>query len=142
MTLQLQSTFYFGEAPVKVTPFQLFLFVLALEILYDQKLRLKDWQSDHCYLYSAYTDYTTFFLTGYCFCKTYVDTFLPYFSGLKEKLTKSEIEGIGVLKGVEVVVCDMRCIDPTYGPLKILGTHFSYNENIKEEKIYNNVTDI
>ena len=67
--------------------------------------------------------------------KTYVDTFFSYFSGLKAKLTNSENGGIGVLKGVQVVVCGMRCIDLNNGPLKILGTHFSYNEKLKGGKL-------
>ena len=59
-----------------------------------------------------------------------------YFSGLKPNLTKSEIAGIGVPKGVQVVVCGMRCI-------KILGTHFSNKEKLKEEKnFYKIVTDM
>ena len=42
--------------------------------------------------------------------------------------------GIGVLKGVQVAVCGMRCIDLNINMLKILGTHSSYNEKLKEEK--------
>ena len=42
--------------------------------------------------------------------------------------------GIGVLKRVQVSVCGMRCIDLNIDTLKILGTHFSYNEKLKEEK--------
>ena len=30
----------------------------------------------------------------------------------------------------------MRCIDLNIDTLKILGTHFSYNEKLKEEKIF------
>ena len=64
--------------------------------------------------------------------------FFPYFSGLKPILTKSEIAGIGV-----VVVCSMRCIDLNIDTLKILGSRFSFNEKLKEEKnSYNIVTDI
>ena len=66
-----------------------------------------------------------------------------YFSGLKPNLTKSEIAGIGVLKGVQVAVCGMRYIDLNADTLKILGTHFSYNEKLKEEKnFYKIVTDM
>ena len=69
--------------------------------------------------------------------------FFSYFSGLKPNLTKSEIAGIGVLKGVQVAVCGMRCIDLSVDTLKILGTHFSYNEKLKEEKnFYKIVTDM
>ena len=65
-----------------------------------------------------------------------VDTFFffSYFSGLKTNLTKSEIAAIEVLKGIQVAVCGMRCIDLNVDTLKILGTHFSYDEKLKEEK--------
>ena len=66
-----------------------------------------------------------------------------YFSGLKPNSTKSEIVGIGVLKGVQVAICGMRCTDLNIDALKILGTHFSYNEKLKEEKnFYKIVTDM
>ena len=67
---------------------------------------------DYNYLYSAYADDTTFFLKDIISVKHMVDTFLffLYFSGLKPNLTKSEIAGIEVLKGVQVAVCGMRCI--------------------------------
>ena len=61
-----------------------------------------------------------------------VNTFyFSYFSGLKRNLTKSEIVGIGVLKGVQVAVFGMCCIDLNNDILKISGTHFSYNEKYK-----------
>ena len=68
---------------------------------------------DHCYLYSAYTDDTTFFLKDTISIKNMVDTFHLFseFSGLKPNLSKCEITGIGVLKGVQVAVCGMRCVD-------------------------------
>ena len=66
-----------------------------------------------------------------------------HFSGLKPNLTKSEIAGIGVLKGLQVAVCGIRCIDLNIDTLKILGTHFSYNEKLKEEKNFHKiVTDM
>ena len=73
-----------------------------------------------------------------------VDTsFFSYFSGLKPNLTKSEIASIGVLKGVQVAVFGMRFIDLNIDTSKILGTHFSYNEKLKEEKdFYKIVTDM
>ena len=42
-----------------------------------------------------------------------------------------------------MAVCGMRCIDLNIDTLKILGTHFSYNEKLKEEKkFYKIVTDM
>ena len=81
----------------------------------------------------------------YISVKHMVDTFhfVSYFSGLKPNLTKSDIAGIRALKGVQVAVCGMRCIDLNIDTLKILGTHFSYNEKLKEEKnFYKIVTDM
>ena len=59
---------------------------------------------------------------------------LSYFSRLKQNFKNSEISGIGALEGVQVAVCGERCIDLKNDTLKILGTHFSYNEKLKEEK--------
>ena len=42
-----------------------------------------------------------------------------------------------------MVVCGMHCIDLNIDTLKILGTHFSYNEKLKEEKnLYKILTDM
>ena len=64
------------------------------------------------------------------------------FSGLKPNLSKCEITGIRVLKGVQVAVCGMCCVDLKNDTLKILDTHFSYNEKLKEERnFYTTVTN-
>ena len=65
--------------------------------------------------------------------------FFSYFSELKPNLTKYEIAGIGVLKGVQVAVCGMRYIDLNIDTLEILGTHFSYNKKLKEEKDFHKI---
>ena len=42
-----------------------------------------------------------------------------------------------------MAVCGLRCIDLNIDTSKILGTHFSYNEKLKEEKnFYSIITDI
>ena len=44
---------------------------------------------------------------------------------------------------VQVAVCGIRCIDLNVDTLKMLGTYFSYNEKLKEEKnFYKIVTDM
>ena len=55
------------------------------------------------------------------------------FSGLRPNLSKCEIAGIGVLKGVRVAIYGMQCVDLVLDTIKILGTHFSYNKKLKEE---------
>ena len=56
------------------------------------------------------------------------------FSGLRPNLSKCEIAGIGILKGVKVAVCGIQCVDLVLDNIKILGTHFSNNENLKEKR--------
>ena len=76
-------------------PILAYLFLLALEILLQlikSKLEIKGFTIfGHYYLYSPYADDTTLFLK---------DTIsFSYFSGLKPNFKKSEIAGIGALKG-------------------------------------------
>ena len=90
-------------------------------------------------------DDTTFFLKDTISIKNMGDTFHFFsdFSGLKPDLSKCEITGIGLLEGVQVAVCGMRCVDLKNETLKILGTHFSYNEKLKEENnFYTTITNI
>ena len=56
------------------------------------------------------------------------------FSGLRPNLSKCEIAGIGILKGVKVAVCGIQCVDLVLDNIKILGTHFSNNEKLKEKR--------
>ena len=51
--------------------------------------------------------------------------------------------GIEVVIRAQVAVCGMRCIDLKRDTLKLLGSHFSYNEIFKvEKKNCQSVTDI
>ena len=58
------------------------------------------------------------------------DTFSK-FSVLKPNKVKCEIAGIGALKGVQVALCGMRCIDLVSNTVKILGLYYSYNEKLE-----------
>ena len=58
------------------------------------------------------------------------DTFSK-FSGLKPNKSKCEIAGIGVLKGVQVALCGMRCIDLVSNIVKILAIYYSYNDRLE-----------
>ena len=91
---------------------------------------------DHTFLYTAYVDHATFILKDKESVKKVMnifDTFSIY-TGLKPNKSKCEIAGIGVLKGVPVELCGMKCIDLTKNSVKILGIHFSYNKKIENEE--------
>ena len=55
-------------------------------------------------------------------------------SGLKPNTTKCEIADIGVLNGVQVALCGMKCVNLNNETVKILGAHFSYNKNLEQYK--------
>ena len=75
------------------------------------------------FLYTAYADDTTFFLQDKKSVIELLKTFNKFskFSGLKPNKNKCEIAGIGGLKGVNVALCGMECIDLTTNAIKILG---------------------
>ena len=56
------------------------------------------------------------------------------FWGLKPNKRKCKIAGIGVLNGVQMAFCGMKCIDLNNKTVKILDVHFSYNKNFEQDK--------
>ena len=119
-------------------PMSAYLFILALEIL----ILIKNNENiqgicifERTYLYSAYADDTTFFLKNIKSLKQLLRTvdYFSSFTGLKPNLSKCEIAGIGILKGVEVAVCGIKCVDLTNETIKILGIHYSYNKTLQCE---------
>ena len=68
---------------------------------------------EYCYLYTAYADETTFFLKDENSIVHLSEKFKLFsdFLALKPNTIKYEIAGIGILKGVQVGVCGMKCID-------------------------------
>ena len=142
-----------GRGACQGDPISTILFILALEILFLLIKAKPDIEGltifDRCYLYSAYADDTTWFLKDTVSIKNMVDTFhfFLYFSELKPNLSKWEITGIGVLKGVQVAVCGMHCVDlkndlllrKTERGKKLLHSCNKYStstENMENEKSY------
>ena len=87
-------------------------------------------------MYTAYADDTIFFLKD---MKTVTEVMIifdkfSFYSGLKPNRKKCEVAGIGVLKGVNLELCGMECVDLTKSFLKILGMHFSCNKILQNEK--------
>ena len=82
------------------------------------------------FIYTAYADDTTFFLENTESVTNLLEVFKHFsqFSGLKPNKSKCEIAGIGVLKGVKVTLCGMRCVNLLEDTIKILGIRYSYNK--------------
>ena len=91
---------------------------------------------DHKFLYSAYADDTTFFLKDHTSVVEVINSLNSFskYSGLKPNTSKCEIAGIGVLNGVNVALCGMKSIDLSKDSVKILGTYYSYDKELEQDK--------
>ena len=121
-------------------PILAYFFIMALEVLFTLIKNNSCIEGleifDHIFLYSIYADCTTFFVKNVDYVEEIIKVFdlFSNFLSLKPNLTKCELSGIGVLKGVQLAVCGMKCINLTIDTIKILGIHFSYNELIAREQ--------
>ena len=95
-------------------------------------------------LYTAYADDTTFFLTDENSIVHLSEkiTLFSDFLGLKPNTTKCEIIGIAVLKWVQVATSGMEFIDLRNEAIKMLGVYFSYNQKIKDNKNFYNISNM
>ena len=109
--------FYLERVALQGDPISAYVFLLKLEILFlliKKHLKITGIEIfEHCFLCTAYVDDTAFFLKDSQSIAYLVELFNPFsvFSGLKPNLTKCEIGGTGALKGVQLAVCSMKCID-------------------------------
>ena len=107
-------------------PISAYLFILVLEIVFLSLKQNKNMKGielfQHEFLYTAYADDTTFFLKDKNSVILLFDVFRNFslFSGLKPNKSKCEIAGIGVLKGVQVALCGMQCINLNENTIKKL----------------------
>ena len=60
----------------------------------------------------------------------------PIFSRLKPNKCKCEIVGIGVLKVVQMALCNMECVNLKNNTIKILGIHFSRDKSLENDENY------
>ena len=76
----------------------------------------------------ACADDTTFFLKDRKPIIEFISELNTFskFSGLKPNKTKSETAGIGVLNGVQVALCSMKCVNLNNETVKILGVQNSW----------------
>ena len=125
-------------------PISAYLFILVLEIVFIMIKSNKQIKGlslfDHEFLYTAYADDTTFFLTDEKSVKEVMKTFdcFSLFSGLKINRSKCEIAGIGTKKGVKMALCGMKSVNLKYDFIKILGVCYSYNKEVENEKNFMN----
>ena len=120
-------------------PISVHLFILDLENLFILNKSNKNIHGikifKHKYNYTAYADDTTFLKKDISSVKivfTLIDSF-PKFSGLCPNVTKCEIAGIGVLKNINVELCDMKNVSLTKETIKTLDIHISYNKIIQDD---------
>ena len=102
------------------------LFILTKTDYYVKRIE----NFEHCYLYTTYLNDTTFFLKDGNSIVQLSEKFKLFsdFWGLKSNTTNCEIAGTDLLKGVQVAVCGMRCIDLRNEAIKILGIYFSHSQ--------------
>ena len=62
----------------------------------------------------------------------------PFFFGLKINKAKCEISGIGVLKGVKLALGGIECVKLNNDVIRILGTCYSYDKKLGNEKNFLN----
>ena len=103
-----------------------YLFIYALEVLFELIKNNADMREttiiDHAFLYTAFVDDSTFFLSDLLWIKNLIDTFKVFslLSVLKANFSKSEIVGLGSLKGVLEAVCSLKFINVTTETVKFL----------------------
>ena len=85
------------------------------------------------FIYAAYAEDTTFFLKNTESAINLLEIFKHFsqFSALKPNKSKCEIAGIGVLKGVKMALCGMRCVNLYEDTIKVLGIHYSHNKQLE-----------
>ena len=61
---------------------------------------------------------------------TKIFCYFSLLSGLSFNKAKREIVGIGVMKGVKLVLCGMKCVSPSSNVIKRFGICYSYDKKL------------
>ena len=122
-----------------------YLFIVALEVFFvfnksNGNIKVIE-IFKHAFLYTAYTDDSTFFLRDIPSVKELISSFNQFyhFSGLKANIEKCKIAGIGFLNGVTEAVFVLKCVDLSSDTFKILGVHFSYNKKVQMQNNFHTI---
>ena len=117
-------------------PIAAYFFIMVLEVFFIMIRNNNNINHmkilDFSYILTAYADDTTFFVADSNSIVEINNTFnlFSQFSGLTLNNSKCEICGIGVKKGDNTALCGFRNKDLTSDSIKVLGVHFSYNNDI------------
>ena len=125
----------------------LFAYLLALELLF---INVKENENIHGivifgfeFKFSAFADHTSVFTEDLAsvghLCRLF-DTFAQ-FSTLKINCEKSELCGIGSLKGVKRAFYRCKVLDLTHESVKILGCHHSYDADFASSRNFSVLPD-
>ena len=121
-------------------PISAYLFILVMEVFFQMIRKNRGIKGveicGHIFNIVAYADDATAFVNDLESARLLLKTFgiFSKYSGLKLNESKTEICGIGVKRGVEVALCGMKSVNLVTSSVKILGIHFSYNEELMKEK--------
>ena len=114
-------------------PLSAFLFLLTIEVLFimiRSNVNIKGLNIFKNEIkFTACADGTTLFLrdlNSFFKLRSLFQIFESW-SSLKLNLSKSELCGIGVKKGVDLAFCGCKVVNLDKETVKILGAHFSYN---------------
>ena len=116
-----------------------YLFILVFEAVFcviKLNKNIKDLNIfNHEFLYTAYADGTTCFLKDKIsvFETSYIFHKFSLVSGLNPNTIKCEVASIGTLKGVNVALCGMKCLNLMKETVKTLGVHFYDNKKLEDE---------
>ena len=121
-------------------PISAYLFIIAVRVVFRLTKETSNIEGSEIFqktfIYTAYTDDTTFFLKNTESVINLLEIFKHYshFSRLKSNRSKCEIAGIGVLKGIKVALCGIRCVNLHEDTIKILGIRYSYNKQLENDE--------
>ena len=111
------SFFNLEKGACQVDPILAYLFILALEVLFELIKNNADIRDipilNHTFSYSTFADDSTFFLNDLLSVRNLIDTFKVFslFPILKANFSKCEIAGLRSLKEVLEAVCDLNSIN-------------------------------
>ena len=87
---------------------------------------------------SAFADDVTYFLVNLNSLEELLRLLAMFkqFPSLKVNIEKSDLCGIGAMKGVEGAFCGVKCFSLLSDSIKILGVHFSYSQSLYNDRNY------